>query len=87
MCIELIKQVQEMAEFIKRTGQKVIPVYPLKKRENAHSNTNRRLLLAMLMNTTPLPANQKWSYQPKKWREFLQKQAEAAGYQFIEIEE
>ncbi len=85
--MEMQEQIEKMVELIKLKGQKVIPVYPLKKREDAHSNTNRRLLLALLLGTSPLPANQKWSYQPGKWREFLQKKAEKAGYQFIEVEE
>jgi len=83
----LIEQVREMAEFLKRRGQTIIQVYPLKARENAHSNQSRRVLLEVLMNGTVVdPYKFTWR-QLKEMRERLQQKAEAAGYQFIEIEE
>ena len=85
MSIELIKQVEKMAEVIRLKGQKVISVYPLKKREDAHSNQSRRVLLEVLINGKACnPYRFTWT-QLKGVREVLQKQAEAAGYQFIEI--
>lgn len=82
--MEIKDQMKNLAEFIKRNNQKVIPVWPLKKREDSFSNQARRILLAELLNEPAGDDYQMGQVANRRWRLILEQKAQEAGYQLIE---
>jgi len=84
--VDIVKEMKQLAEYVKQSNTKIIPVKKLDKNETSNRNLARRLLLAFLLDDKEAQQVNPM-ISPRYMREVLERRALEQGYTFREVTE